>query len=351
MSTTTLPNVVPPRMVQPFRQARVDKREDGVLTVEGWLVTYGQVNGNGYLWLPGAGAEGLQRRQAAGRYLTMGYQHHWGSPLTVIGRWTQTEVSRDGIYGRGIVSDTQQGRDAATLLLDGAIDGISVGFREQDGGVRFLGPGDILEHDTPYGRFKYEADDWTLAFVDVEISEASIVHEPADSAALVERLTQSRGDLLAKAGRAMPGLQARDSWEDVAYSMALLMGGRGVSSFQDLPLLEHAAIYQHLADAYSGLGKTPPAYQRAPEYKDVAFQHDEREVFADRYLRKGLATVVASAGGFEGQLSPETREEVDSAIDALQTLTRREEAPTVADQLRDMTGQLDAATTALQEES
>lgn len=340
-----------PRMVQTFRQARVERTtDDGPLTVEGWLVTYGQQNGNGYLWFPGAGQTALAQRLGAGRSLPMGFQHHAAAPLTVIGKWTEAQASREGIYGKGVVSDTQAGTDAATLLLDGAVDGISVGFREIEDGTRFLGPGDIVAHDTPYGRFEYKAEDWMLAFLDVEIYEASIVHNPADARALVERLTQS-ASLLAKAGRAMPGLQHTDSWDDVAYSMALLLGGRGASAFQDMDLLEHAALYQQLARAYETHGKTPPAYQRAAVYKDVAFPNDEREIFADRYLRKGLATVVASAGGFQGQLSPETREEASKALSALQALTRRTEGPSVADQLREMTGQLGAATTALQEES
>lgn len=331
-------------ILSPFRQAIVDRTESGVLTVAGWIVTYGERNQNGNLWVPGAGAASLQERLDTGRKLTMGYQHHWGEALTVIGAWNDWQVSKKGIYATGRVSDTSRGRDAATLLEDEAIDGISVGFHAEYDQIRYLGPGDVLDVETPFGPFHYKAEEWTLVFVEADISEASIVHDPADENAMVVELLQ-------KASRAMPALVDAETWDDVAYSMALLMGGRGhAQAFEDVPIMERFGLYRKLADAYQAHGKTPPAYTPAPVYKDVAFQHDEREVFSDRYLRKSLATVVASAGGFEGQLSPETREQADSAIDALQALTRHQGA-TLADRLRQTNERFSAAIESLEQES
>jgi hypothetical protein len=112
--------------------------------------------------------------------------------------------------------------------------------------------------------------------------------------------------------------------------MALLMGGRGAAAFQELPDLEHMQLYQRLAAGYAKYDKTPPAYSRTPNYQDVAFQHGEREIFGDRYLRKNLRTVTAGAQGIAGPLSDETREEAQRAINALEVLTRREQAATTS---------------------
>ncbi len=331
---------VPVRVVERF-QATVDTSADGVLSLTGTLVSYGSVNENGYLWVPGAAAESLQARRQTGRPLTMGYQHHPLAPLTVIGRWPADglDESVHGVTGAGILSDVQAGRDAATLLRDGAIDGISVGFCAD--GCQYLGPGETGRWQTPYGPFEFTAgpDQWVLAIYQADITEASIVHSPADDNARVAALTQATLD---RAARAMPGL-ASDDPEDLRYSMALLMGGRGSGAFAELSDLDHYALYCRLADRYRQHGLTPPGYQRNPDYKTVHFQHDERDVFADRYLRKTLATLIAGAQGLRGPLSPDTRDHVQQALQALTDLqARQDNQPSLAEELRQLAARVEA---------
>lgn len=304
-------------VVMPFRQAATSTDDAGVMTVEGMLVTYGELNGNGWLWVPGAARDSLKVRRDARRALTMGFQHDMFEALKVIGVWPEPRDSADGVFAQGRISDVQLGRDAATLVRDGAITGISVGFRPTR--YQFLEPGQRVDFDTPYGRFSYETDEWCIAVVEADITEASLVHEPADGRARIDSFTQT----LAKAGKAMPGLAQSAGWENVAYSMALLMGGRGAAAFADVDDLQHRSLYDQLAAGYARHGKTPPPYERQPTYSDVAFQHDERQLFADRYLRKGLAGVTAGAAGFQGPLSQEAREEALGAIAALEELCAR----------------------------
>lgn len=335
------------RASQPFTQAQVATDDNGVLTVQGPLVSYGIRNDHGYLHVPGAAQAALAERKQAGRSIPMGYQHSPFAPLTVIGKWSDWTDSRTGIYGSGRISDVQAGRDAATLLQDQAIDGISIGFNAVDDDpdvdtVQLLAPGQTGIWDTPYGRFEYTAPDWTLCFSEIEIVEASIVSAPADDTARVDRLLQTS---LAQAAIAMPGLVQSESWEDVAYSMALLMGGRGAGAFTDLPDIQHFALYQRLAAAYRQHEKTPPAYARQPEYQAVAFEHDERELFADRYLRKTAATVTATARGIQGQLSPETREVVNQARTALDAVVQTNG---LAGELHQLARRLEDATHSLQ---
>jgi HK97 family phage prohead protease len=220
-------------VLTPFTQTAVTKSESGLLTVSGQLVNYGVINENGWLWVPGAAYDSIQAKSDRNP-LVMGYQHSPFDPLTVIGRWSQASESVDGISGVGRISDTSDGRDAATLVEDGAITGISVGFRATK--VAFLEPDVRISFDTRYGTFAYTPDKWCMAIVEAEVDEASLVSTPADFDARIDGHAQA---LLQKAGKAMPGLQADAGWEDTAYSMALLMGGRGAGTFNDLP--EHSA--------------------------------------------------------------------------------------------------------------
>lgn len=303
--------------LMPFTQAAVARSESGILTVSGPLLTYGVVNENGWLWVPGAAYDSIQAK-SDDVPLVMGYQHYYDEPLTVIGRWTQASETVDGITGVGRISDTTQGRDAATLVEDRAITGISVGFVPSE--VAYLEPGTRVAFDTRYGTFAYTPEVWCMAIVTADVYEASLVAKPADGACRVDGFTQS---LLTKATKALPGLTQDASWDDTAYSMALLMGGRGAGAFEDLPEAQRFGLYQRLAAGYRTQGKTPPPYEAAPDYRDVAFQHDEREVFLGRYLQKTLASARAGAAGFTGPLSDDLRTEAEGAIEALQSLTAR----------------------------
>jgi HK97 family phage prohead protease len=313
----------------------LEESQSGVLTVAGDLVTYGTVNQNGWLWVPGALTESLAAKNDRNP-LVMGYQHDAWEPLCVIGLWdiAQTVESKEGVHSVGRISDTQDGRDAATLVGDGAITGISVGFYPLV--YQFVEPGEIVSYDTPFGKFTYEIEEWAIVVVQAEVAEASLVAVPADFDSRIDAFVQAT---MGKAAVALPGVAVDASWEDTAYSMARLMGGRGAAAFADLPELQHRALHARLSAGYRRHGKTPPPYERAPQYDHVAFQHDERVIFADRYLRKNLDAVIAGAGGLDGPLSAETCEKAERAQQALAALTRPNSPVTTAE-LEALTGQL-----------
>lgn len=67
-----------------------------------------------------------------------------------VGKYTLVEEREGGLYVEGKVSDTTSGRDVMTLLRDGAIDSMSIGFITKDAdynedGVRILKDLDLLE--------------------------------------------------------------------------------------------------------------------------------------------------------------------------------------------------------------
>lgn len=327
------------RVIQQLRVQAVEPDADdangagGALGVAGPIVTYGAFNQNGWLWVPGACTESLAAKGPTNP-LVMGYQHDAWESLTVIGVWdlAQTKETVESVYSAGRISDTADGRDAATLVQDGAITGISVGFYAED--YRWVEPGDVVSYETMFGKFTYEIDQYGIVCAKADVVEASLVAVPADFDARIDLVAQS---VMQKAGVALPGLKTDAVWEDVAYSMAALMGGRGAAAFADLPEIQHRALHARLSSGYRRHGKTAPEYSRQPEYDTVAFQHDERELFADRYLRKNLAAVTAGARGLTGPLSAQTRDEALAAMQAVETaLTRRTEGQQAIAELTDL---------------
>lgn len=67
-----------------------------------------------------------------------------------VGKYTMVEEREGGLYVEGKISDTTAGRDVMTLLRDGAIDSMSIGFiaKEADyneDGVRIIKDLDLME--------------------------------------------------------------------------------------------------------------------------------------------------------------------------------------------------------------
>jgi len=76
---------------------------------------------------PGAFRESLARRGAAGVKLL--WQH---DPTEPIGRWLELREDSRGLYVRGRLSlAVARAREIHALMRDGAIDGLSIGFRSE----------------------------------------------------------------------------------------------------------------------------------------------------------------------------------------------------------------------------
>lgn len=108
---------------------------------------------------PGAFARTLKERQGQ---ILMLWQHDTSEP---IGAWTEIREDARGLFVRGTLSDTQRGRDAYTLLKDGALSGLSIGFRTR--------------------KSHQDAVRQVRVIDDVELMEISLVSLPANDAARV----------------------------------------------------------------------------------------------------------------------------------------------------------------------
>jgi uncharacterized protein len=108
----------------PARSARppvVDA--DGVF--RGYASLFGVADLTGDVMLPGAFARTLARRGARGVALL--YQH---DPSEPIGRWLALEEDAVGLKAVGrLHAGTARGREVASLVADGILDGLSIGFR------------------------------------------------------------------------------------------------------------------------------------------------------------------------------------------------------------------------------
>lgn len=202
---------------------------DAATTIGCYGVGYGVENAYGRVFVPGAFAESIQELNASldTKPLPIGWMHD-----IPIGKFTTLRDELKGPYLEGQLSGTSAGQDAGVLAADG-LTAVSVGFVAQV--YQWADKGELVSFDTPYGKKTYQADDYVLYVVKAQLVECSMVLVGADDEARIT-VVQS---LLEKADRALPGLATDASWEDVAYSMALLMGGRGASAFQELPELEH----------------------------------------------------------------------------------------------------------------
>lgn len=92
---------------------------------EGYASLFNVTDGAGDSVAPGAFAASLRRRGAG--QVRMLYQHFAHAP---IGVWEEIREDAVGLYVRGrLVADVEQARDVRALLAEGALNGLSIGFR------------------------------------------------------------------------------------------------------------------------------------------------------------------------------------------------------------------------------
>lgn len=98
-------------------------RDDGVF--QGYASLFGTADGSGDVVMPGAFRDSIARRGAAG--IRMLFQH---DPAEPIGIWTELREDNRGLFVRGqLTQSVQRADELRGLLAEGAIDGLSIGFK------------------------------------------------------------------------------------------------------------------------------------------------------------------------------------------------------------------------------
>jgi len=107
-------------------KARSGSADDGTIgQIEGYGSVWDVEDWYGHVIRKGAFAETLEKAKADGRAPAMLWQHRASEP---IGVWDEMREDATGLYVRGRLADTAQGRDVRTLLSLGALDGLSIGY-------------------------------------------------------------------------------------------------------------------------------------------------------------------------------------------------------------------------------
>ncbi|MBK1793369.1 HK97 family phage prohead protease [Devosia sp. WQ 349] len=101
-------------------------KDDGEF--EGYGSTFGgEPDSYGDVVAPGAFAESLASHKAAGTMPKLFWQHQRDEP---IGKWVEAFEDEKGLFMRGRLNmDVQRAREAHSLLKNGDIDGLSIGYR------------------------------------------------------------------------------------------------------------------------------------------------------------------------------------------------------------------------------
>jgi len=119
----------------------------GLGTFDGYASLFNLADGAGDVILPGAFAATLRRRPPD--KVRMLYQHFAHEP---IGVWETIREDSRGLYVRGrLTLDVRRARDVSALIADGALNGLSIGFRTRRArrdaktGLRLIGEVELWE--------------------------------------------------------------------------------------------------------------------------------------------------------------------------------------------------------------
>ena len=139
---------IDPRGAPERKEAAVEIAEVGLDgRFDGYASVFGQADMSGDVVMAGSFARSLRQRGASG--VRMLFQH---DPAQPIGRWEEIAEDHRGLYVRGRLSlSTAKGREVHALMRDGALDGLSIGFRtvrarsEKQAGLRRILEADLWE--------------------------------------------------------------------------------------------------------------------------------------------------------------------------------------------------------------
>jgi len=112
------------RLVVPFAVKAMGEGAEP-MSFEGYGSIFNTVDSYGDVVAPGAFKRSLKEAKAVGRMPSLLWQHDADDPCGV---WLSMTEDEQGLFVRGKLSDTSCGRDAYTLLKDGALSGLSIGF-------------------------------------------------------------------------------------------------------------------------------------------------------------------------------------------------------------------------------
>ena len=167
---------------------------DGLAESEfaGYASTFGNVDDDGDIIQRGAFTLCLNDFQQSG---VVCWQHRMSEP---IGKPVECREDEKGLYLKGRISDTERGRDALTLLRDGVVRKMSIGFRieaytmlSKEQGVALLGQ---EAYDAALRALPWWSDGLRL-ITQIKLYEVSLVTVPANDQADILGVKSADGRL------------------------------------------------------------------------------------------------------------------------------------------------------------
>ena len=140
--------------------SRVSFTGDGA--VEGYASLFGAVDQARDMVMPGAFTQTLQSRGL--RRIPMLFQH---DPSEPVGIWLELREDWRGLWARGrLIPEVARGRELMALVGEGAIDGLSIGYRTVRGRI------------DPKTRIRrlYQVDLWEVSIVTFPLLAGARVH-------------------------------------------------------------------------------------------------------------------------------------------------------------------------------
>lgn len=140
----------------------VKANNEGVLT--GYASLFDVVDLQSEIVRPGAYRRTLAEHKTQGTSPALLWSHKLDQP---IGRWVELREDQRGLWVKGKLSlNTDAGKQAYTHLVNGDLDGLSIGFVVPEGGRKYFGDG-------------------TFELLDVDLVEISVVTAPANRGARI----------------------------------------------------------------------------------------------------------------------------------------------------------------------
>ncbi len=129
---------------------QLEMKSNGDGLVKGYASVFDSVDSYNDRVVRGAFKKTLEEAEKTGRYPKMLWQH---SETDLIGFWKILKEDDTGLYVEGqLTQDVAKAREAQALIADGAIDGLSIGYRvkkalrgKDDRSVRLLTEVELLE--------------------------------------------------------------------------------------------------------------------------------------------------------------------------------------------------------------
>lgn len=140
-------------------------KDDG--TFSGYCNVFDVKDSYGDVVKKGAFIGSLNDWQAKGKMPPILWQHDRGQ---VIGVWTKLYEDDHGLFGEGklLIDDVAKAKEAYALIKNGAIDGLSIGYRTQ--------------------KWAWNDDDNVLELLEIDLKEISIVTFPANTESTVSQV-------------------------------------------------------------------------------------------------------------------------------------------------------------------